>query len=63
MRLVKWTVNFDDPTTYHFYFGDEVGYPGTLLTFFPWPGASKGRQGTGQVATIALSIPRPSLGF
>jgi catechol 2,3-dioxygenase-like lactoylglutathione lyase family enzyme len=48
LRLVKRTVNFDDPTTYHFYFGDDVGHPGTLLTFFPWPDARRGRQGAGQ---------------
>ena len=62
LRLVKRTVNFDDPTTYHLYYGDEVGHPGTILTFFPWPGARRGRQGTGQVAAISLSIPRSSLG-
>lgn len=44
---VKLTVNFDDPTTYHLYFGDELGRPGTILTFFPWPDASKGYRGTG----------------
>ena len=48
LRLVKLTVNFDDPTTYHLYFGDEIGRPGTILTFFPWPDAPKGRRGTGQ---------------
>ena len=42
LRLVKKTVNFDDPGTYHFYFGDEKGTPGTILTFFPWKGAQKG---------------------
>ena len=42
LRLVKRTVNFDDPTTYHFYFGDELGRPGTILTFFPWPDARRG---------------------
>ncbi len=49
LRLVKRTVNFDDPTTYHFYFGDEAGSPGTLITFFVWPGAKRGRPGAGQV--------------
>ena len=43
MRLVKRTVNFDDPTTYHFYFGDAEGNPGSILTFFPWPGSRRGR--------------------
>jgi glyoxalase family protein len=62
-RLVKRTVNFDDPTTYHFYFGDEVGTPGSLLTFFPWPNARRGRQGAGQVAVVSLAIMPNSLGF
>ena len=47
LRLVKVTVNFDDPETYHFYFGDAEGSPGTLLTFFPWRGAEPGRLGAG----------------
>lgn len=57
LRLVKLTVNFDDPATYHLYYGDAEGRPGTILTFFPWPGAPKGRSGTGQVRTISFSIP------
>ena len=63
LRLVKLTVNFDDPATYHFYYGDELGHPGSLLTFFPWPGGRRGRQGTGQAGTVALAIPSASLGF
>lgn len=63
LHLVKLTVNFDDPGTYHFYFGDGEGRPGTLLTFFPWPGAPQGRRGTGQATTVALSIPEAALGF
>ena len=63
LRLVKRTVNFDDPQTYHFYFGDAVGTPGTILTFFPWPGARRGRQGTGQVAVTAFSVLPSALGF
>jgi glyoxalase family protein len=63
LRLVKLTVNFDDPATYHFYYGDELGRPGSLLTFFPWPGGQRGRQGSGQAATVALSIAMGSLGF
>jgi glyoxalase family protein len=47
MRFVKKTVNFDDPGTYHLYYGDEVGHPGTILTFFPWEHASAGRSGVG----------------
>jgi glyoxalase family protein len=63
LRLVKLTVNFDDPGTYHLYYGDAVGHPGSLLTFFPWPGGARGRQGTGQVTTVGLAIPPGSLGF
>ncbi|MEW6145867.1 MAG: ring-cleaving dioxygenase [Thermodesulfobacteriota bacterium] len=63
LRLVKKTVNFDDPTTYHFYFGNEKGEPGTILTFFPWEGIRKGRAGTGQVTTVSFSVPEDSMGF
>jgi glyoxalase family protein len=63
LRLVKLTINFDDPGTYHFYYGDETGHPGSILTFFPWPAGKPGRQGTGQAATVALSILPSSLGF
>lgn len=63
LRLVKSTVNFDDPGTYHLYYGDEAGRPGSLITFFPWPGARSGRQGTGQVTTTAFSVPENSLGW
>jgi catechol 2,3-dioxygenase-like lactoylglutathione lyase family enzyme len=63
LRLVKLTVNFDDLATYHFYYGDELGRPGSLVTFFPWPAGPRGRQGTGQAATVALSIASGSLGF
>ena len=45
LRLVKKTVNFDDPGTYHLYYGDEAGHPGTILTFFPWEHAAPGRNG------------------
>jgi glyoxalase family protein len=57
LRLVKLTVNFDDPGTYHLYYGDGVGTPGTIITFFPWPNAPKGRKGTGQVTETAFAIP------
>lgn len=57
LKLVKITINYDDPGTYHFYYGDGLGRPGTILTFFPWPGARRGRVGTGQVVSTALSIP------
>ena len=63
LRLVKLTVNFDDPGSYHLYYGDEIGRPGSVLTFFPWPGGSRGRQGTSQIATVALAVPSASLGF
>lgn len=63
MRMVKRTVNFDDPTTYHFYFGDGQGSPGSILTFFPWPGSRRGRQGAGQVAVTSFSILPGSVGF
>jgi glyoxalase family protein len=63
MRLVKITVNFDDPTTYHFYYGDRLGQPGTILTFFAWAASRRGRQGTGQATSVAFSIPESSLGF
>ena len=63
LRLVKLTVNFDDPTTYHFYYGDRLGTPGTLLTFFAWTGIRRGRQGTGQATSVAFSIPESALGF
>jgi glyoxalase family protein len=63
LRLVKLTVNYDDPGTYHFYFGDELGRPGSILTFFPWPAGRPGRQGTGQVGTVSLAILPGSLGY
>ncbi|HVF38723.1 MAG TPA: ring-cleaving dioxygenase [Gemmatimonadaceae bacterium] len=63
LRLVKRTVNFDDPTTYHFYFGDGTGSPGSILTFFPWPDARRGRQGAGQAAVTAFSILPSAVGF
>jgi glyoxalase family protein len=63
LRLVKRTVNFDDPETYHLYYGDEVGHPGTILTFFPWPNAPRGRRGAGQATVIAFSISPDSLGY
>src|SRR5947209_7958767 len=63
LRLVKRTVNFDAPDTYHLYYGDERGDPGTILTFFPWPGARRGRRGAGQVTTTSFSVPSGSSGF
>lgn len=63
LRLVKRTVNFDDPGTYHFYFGDARGTPGTIMTFFAWPGARRGIRGTGQVDAVAFAIPQNSIAY
>ena len=63
LRLVKRTVNFDDPGSYHLYYGDHSGQPGSLLTFFAWPGARRGRPGAGQVAAVTLAVPAASLDF
>lgn len=63
LRLVKRTVNFDDPQTYHLYYGDATGSPGSIMTFFPWPGARPGRQGVGEVAVTSFAIRPASLGF
>jgi glyoxalase family protein len=63
LRLVKKTINFDAPDMYHLYYGDEVGRPGSLITFFPWPGAMRGRHGAGQVSVTAFSIPSNSISF
>ncbi|MDB4949922.1 MAG: Glyoxalase/bleomycin resistance protein/dioxygenase [Gemmatimonadetes bacterium] len=63
LRLVKRTVNFDDPQTYHLYFGDDAGSPGSILTFFPWPGARRGRTGVGQTGATAFAVPEGSLGW
>lgn len=63
LRFVKRTVNFDDPGTYHFYFGDDAGSPGTILTFFPWPRASRGMTGLGEVTRTAFSVPLESVDY
>jgi glyoxalase family protein len=63
LRLVKKTVNFDDPGTYHFYFGDEQGTPGSILTFFPWEGIKQGHTGTGMATEIGYSVPSGSVDF
>jgi catechol 2,3-dioxygenase-like lactoylglutathione lyase family enzyme len=60
---VKVTVNFDDPTTYHLYYGDGQGHPGTIMTFFPWPGAFEGRIGTGQLTVTSFAVPEKSLPY
>jgi glyoxalase family protein len=63
LRLVKLTVNFDDPTTYHLYYGDSLGHPGTILTFFPWSEAPTGYRGTQQVIAISFLIPSGSMSY
>jgi glyoxalase family protein len=63
LRLVKKTVNFDDPETYHLYYGDGAGSPGTIMTFFPWAHAPGGRIGAGQPVVTSFSIPAASLGY
>lgn len=63
LRMVKKTVNFDDPQTYHFYFGDEVGNPGTILTFFPWKNVRQGSNGAGIATEIGYAVPKNSLEF
>ncbi len=63
LRLVKRTVNFDDPGSYHFYFGDNIGSPGTIITFFPWPGARRGARGSGQVTTVSFAVPHNAIAF
>lgn len=63
LRMVKKTVNFDDPGTYHFYYGNENGTPGTILTFFPWEGIGQGRTGTGMATDIGYAVADGSLDF
>jgi glyoxalase family protein len=63
IRLVKKTVNFDDPGTYHLYYGDEAGSPGTILTFFPWEHVAPGRLGVGETSETAFRVPRASIGW
>lgn len=63
LRLVKRTVNFDDPGTYHLYYGDGAGSPGSIMTFFPWGDAPRGRIGAGQLTVTSFSFPASSLGY
>jgi len=63
LRLVKITVNFDDPGSYHLYYGDGHGNPGTILTFFTWPGARRGRIGNSQLTATAFAIPPGTAGY
>ncbi|HLO33935.1 MAG TPA: ring-cleaving dioxygenase, partial [Anaerolineales bacterium] len=62
-RLIKRTVNFDVPDTYHLYFADETGTPGSVLTFFAWPNLKRGVRGNGEAAAVAYNIPAGSIGF
>ncbi len=63
LRMVKKTVNFDDPGTYHFYYGDETGQPGTILTFFPWAHVAPGRLGLGETQETVFRVPEGSIGY
>lgn len=63
LRLVKQTVNFDDPGTYHLYFGDAQGSPGSILTFFPWQGIRRGVAGRGMIGAIGLAVPEAALPY
>jgi len=63
LRFVKKSVNQDDPGTYHLYYGDNVGSPGTALTFFPWMGLRRGRPGTGQAYATGFSVPANALSY
>src|SRR4051794_39344439 len=63
LRLVKLTVNFDDPQSYHLYYGDGTGSPGSIITFFAWPGANRGRHGAGQATVTAYAVADSSIPF
>src|SRR5580700_3382603 len=63
LRMVKQTVNYDDPSAYHLYYGNASGEPGTALTFFAWPGAARGRRGAGQATATAFAVPVGSLPY
>jgi len=63
LRRVKQTVNFDEPSVYHLYYGDEAGTPGSVMTYFPFPHMGRGHPGTGEVGTTVFSVPEGSLGY
>ena len=63
LRLVKKTVNFDDPGTYHLYYGDETGHPGTILTFFPWAHVASGRLGVGETQETVFRVSESAIGY
>jgi len=63
LRRIKQTVNFDNPSVYHLYYGDAAASPGSVMTYFPFPGLARGRRGTGEVSAVAFSVPSGSLDF
>ncbi len=63
LRMVKKTINFDAPDVYHLYYGNEIGSPGTIMTFFPYPGLVRGRHGKGQMTVTSFSVPDTSLDY
>jgi len=63
LRFVKKTVNFDDPTVYHLYYGDELGRPGSAMTFFAWEDMAPGRRGAGEVAETQLAVPAGAIAW
>jgi glyoxalase family protein len=63
LRLVKQTVNFDDPYTYHLYYADGIGSPGTIMTFFPWKTVSAGRPGSGMIVAVSFSVPLEAMAY
>ncbi|ANG99461.1 putative ring-cleaving dioxygenase MhqO [Brucella sp. NBRC 12952] len=63
LRRVKKTVNFDEPSVYHLYYGDEIGTPGSVMTYFPFPNIVRGRPGVGEVGETEFAVPKGSLGF
>ncbi|TMV46366.1 ring-cleaving dioxygenase, partial [Thioclava sp. BHET1] len=63
LRRVKKTVNFDAPDVYHLYYGDEIGTPGSVMTYFPFPHIVPGRAGTGEVGTTVFAVPEGALGY
>jgi glyoxalase family protein len=63
LRRVKKTVNFDAPDVYHLYYADELGTPGSVMTYFPFPNIGQGRPGVGEVGTTVFSVPEGTLPF
>jgi len=63
LRMIKKTINFDAPDVYHLYYADEKGTPGTVLTFFPFPNATRGKRGTREISIVSFSVPSASLNY